>query len=517
MLKIKRQSRVPLRLARLIAGLMLFGVLVIQPMEVHSQDIGQDFGNIVNDILGNSTKDAGNVAKGILHGVEHTFNKTLKDITGNVISGLANCVAQDFNGVVDATNFFINQSGQYFFLTSAGLINLVQHGDLPKVRDITVAEYQWANAVLYHNTLPQIDKIKIFNFSKLDDQSHRFFTWPGVNQYIYMNLGDDGGFDHPMTYSSGSYTQPGEVFIHELAHAWQIGHYGREAMITRYFASGGNSHSSYKPDCSKGVNGSFPIEAEATMVDRTYANYYFGYKDSDYCDFQQKWVENNVLGGNSLDMLTADTQMRQHVQNFMQFFGSIPYDLPAHTTGSRVGGEGYFLLGSVPWSVLYYPLKYKTAYANWGEIRKKYNSLGAEHGVLGWPQTDIGNLRDSGSFQRFEGGLIYSTPRGTFYMSLTPIINTYGANNWEKGRLGYPISDFIPDPFGRVGVISGVQKFEHGIIKYNSAEGNPVVVLDFLANQLSPITNSQPQTQNKNISSPVPTKINQQPLLPKKK
>jgi uncharacterized protein with LGFP repeats len=228
------------------------------------------------------------------------------------------------------------------------------------------------------------------------------------------------------------------------------------------------------------------------MIDRTYANYYFGYRDDDYCDFQQKWVENNVLGGRSLDMLTADTVMRQHAQNLMQYFGSIPYDQPAHTTGSKVSGEGYFLLGSTPWSVLYYPMKYKTAYANWGEIRKKYNSLGAEHGALGWPQSDIVNLRDNGSAQKFEGGFIYSSPHGTFYMSLLPIINTYGVNNGEKGRLGYPISDFIPDALVRAGIISGIQKFEHGIIKYNSAEGNPVVVENYITPiQQPPVKNAQ--------------------------
>ena len=475
-----------------------------------------DIGDIVSGIFGDGGKKVGNAVTGILHGIEHTFDKTLKDITGNVIPDLANCVVQDFNGLGDATNFFINQTGQYFYMTSAGLVNLVQHGDLPKVRDIGDDEFRWANDKLFHGALQQSDKIKIFNFSKLDNQSHGFFTWPGVNQYIYMNLGDDGGFEHPMTYTSGSYTVPGQVFIHELAHVWQIQHYGRQAMVTRFFNSGGNSPASYIPDCSKGLNGSFPIESEAAMIDGTYGHIYSadGINPHWTClQFQQKWVENNVLGGRSLDALTIEVVMRQHAQIYQSFIGGIPAgQLPTYSNGN---GGGYFMLGNTPWSVLYYPIKYKKAYANWGEIRKKYNTLNAERGVLGWPQTDIGNLRDNGSFQRFEKGFIHSSSHGTFYMDITPIINTYGSNNWEKGKLGYPISDFIPDNLkqGTSLNFGGIQNFEHGIIRLTRQRGPNGAVIE---NAVAEFNNDK-KSSGTTLKNKIQTDINPQPLPPKKK
>ncbi len=471
-----------------------------------------DIGGVIDKILGNTVSGAGKGAQKILHGVMHTFDKAFKNINGEVISDLADCVAKDFNGIVDAAGFFVNESGQYFYETGGGLVNLVMHGDLPRVRDMTADEMAWADKWIYHGAIGSFDKIKIFNFTRLDNQSHRFFTWPGIGAYIYMNLGEEA-FSSPMNYidklSNGgsSYKIPGQVFIHELGHVWQIRHYGRQQMITRYF----NGGEDYHINCGKNENSSFPIEAEATMIDRTFALMMnASYSDTNMCPaFQQKWVEKNVLGGKTYEYYRADLLMRYKADDFKTFFGDVSKATPVHTTGSKAGGEGFFMLGSIPWSVVYYSIKDQKAYANWGEIRKKYNSLNSEHGILGWPQTDIGNLRDGGSFQRFEGGFIHSSTHGTFYMSITPIINTYGSNNWEKGPLGYPISDFIPDPnIHAASVVSGEQRFEHGVITYSSISGANLILNGTVVKNKEhlPIVNDKAKTQ-----------INPQPLPPRKK
>ncbi len=82
-------------------------------------------------------------------------------------------------------------------------------------------EVQFADAV-FQSTLP-LDRIVLTNMIGLGG---RPFTVPSVGNQILVNLGD--GFTAPTTYpgfGSGSATQaPGQVFIHELTHAWQIEH-----------------------------------------------------------------------------------------------------------------------------------------------------------------------------------------------------------------------------------------------------------------------------------------------------
>ena len=465
-----------------------------------------DIGGVIDKIFGNTASDAGKGAQKILHGVMHTFDKAFKNINGEVISDLADCVVNDFKGLGDATGFFINESGQYFYETGFGLINLIQHGDLPRVRDMTSDEMAWADKFIYHGAIGSYEKIKIFNFTKLDDQSHRFFTWPGIGEYIYMNLGEEG-FSSPMNYidklnnGKSSYKEAGQVFIHELGHVWQIRHYGRQQMITRYFGGG----SDYTINCSKNENSSFPIEAEATMIDRTFALIMDGsYSDPNSCPaFQQKWVEKNVLGGKTFDYYRAELLMRWKADELKTYIGDVSNAHPVATTGN---GGGYFMLGSIPWSVLYYSNKDQKAYANWGEIRKKYNSLNSERGTLGWPQSDIGFLANNGSYQRFEKGFIHSSPHGTFYMNLTPIINAYGSNNWDKGPLGFPISDFISDNKLRE-IISGEQRFEHGVITYNSIDGVAKVIIDGTVTKNKVIVpNGNDKTQTGTTNKRLPSK-----------
>lgn len=94
-----------------------------------------------------------------------------------------------------------------------------------------------------------------------------------------------------------------------------------------------------------------------------------------------------------------------------------------------------------------------------GEILRKYKALGWENSFLGFPTTNETVTPDGyGRFNFFEGGCIYYHPNlGTFAMPKM-ITEIWKKNGWEKGKLGYPISDEI------VKNNNSIQKFEFGAI-----------------------------------------------------
>lgn len=65
------------------------------------------------------------------------------------------------------------------------------------------------------------DRIVLTNMTR---EGNREFTIPSIGNTILVNLG--AAFDNPTTFArpDSLYTRPGEVFIHELTHAWQIEH-----------------------------------------------------------------------------------------------------------------------------------------------------------------------------------------------------------------------------------------------------------------------------------------------------
>jgi hypothetical protein len=468
----------------------------------YKDDMLSVFADLANSVAGDGkflVTLAGDVVKQTIHGVEHTFDQTV-----NGISGLTKCVANDIQGIADATGFFINQAGQYFYYAGMGFFNLIEHGDWPKTRTITQAEYNWANKLIFNGTLAPIDKIKIFNFSSYD--GHRFFTWPGIGDYIYMNLGD--AFDNPMAYTNAQncYAMPGQVFIHELTHTWQIWHYGPPKMAQRYFSEGGNAVANYLLNCPpNNVNSSYKIEQEATMVDRAFAEVYYQYLYpngtgcSSSCGFEKSWVEAKIRNNVPFDMATiAGFAMQKYVADnrLAPYVGDVGNANAAHSTGNGKDGDGYFLVGSIPWSVVYY--YNKQCYANWGDIRKKYNSVSAERGQLGWPQNQLGlGLRNGGSFQHFQHGSIYSIPGlGTFLVE-QPVLDEWGKQNWERGPLGYPVAD----------IAKSIQKFEHGYIQEN---------LEVVNNQLVWTATSHVYTKEEEAleKQGKSTLINPQPLPP---
>ncbi|WP_137722744.1 alpha/beta hydrolase-fold protein [Prescottella subtropica] len=94
-----------------------------------------------------------------------------------------------------------------------------------------------------------------------------------------------------------------------------------------------------------------------------------------------------------------------------------------------------------------------------GLIMDKYGALGYEAGWLGLPETSENKIKDNGRFNRFQNGNIYWSPAsGAWSVKNGPIFEAWAAENYENGRLGYPISDQFEIPGGIQ------QNFKHGVI-----------------------------------------------------
>lgn len=93
-----------------------------------------------------------------------------------------------------------------------------------------------------------------------------------------------------------------------------------------------------------------------------------------------------------------------------------------------------------------------------GRILESYNSHGAEQGKLGFPLSDELGVPDTvGRFNRFQGGMIYWTPRTDAHPILGGILETWSRQGYERSRYGYPTADPVD-----TGALQLRQSFEHG-------------------------------------------------------
>jgi uncharacterized protein with LGFP repeats len=77
-----------------------------------------------------------------------------------------------------------------------------------------------------------------------------------------------------------------------------------------------------------------------------------------------------------------------------------------------------------------------------GEIRVKWAQLGGHRGFLGYPVTDELACPDGvGRFNHFEGGSIYWRSDIGPHEVHGAIRDLWAKLDWERGRLGYPVSD----------------------------------------------------------------------------
>lgn len=188
--------------------------------------------------------------------------------------------------VIDATGTIIVQAygiGQALF-TDDGVI-------IPRYREITAAEYNWANAKIFNGNLPPKDRIIITNLLGFQK---RAFVWPTGARKILMNLGKKG-YENPPNMYLDQGCKPGEVFSHELTHVWQIHHtadinFTLNGLKTQLCDLRGNS--AYQVECGKSW-GQYNIEQQATLCEQCFLAREGGTENT--C--QETYVEVNIRKG----------------------------------------------------------------------------------------------------------------------------------------------------------------------------------------------------------------------------
>jgi hypothetical protein len=106
------------------------------------------------------------------------------------------------------------------------------------------------------------------------------------------------------------------------------------------------------------------------------------------------------------------------------------------TTPDTIGRFTHFQGGSIYWT------PELGAHEIHGAIRDKWANVQWERGYLGYPITDELTTPDTiGRYTHFQGGSIYWTPETGAYAIHKKIFEPWEKQSWEQGFLGYPISD----------------------------------------------------------------------------
>jgi LGFP repeat len=470
------------------------------------------------------------------------------DDVWDTVTDAANDVANLVKAAVDGTGEAVKDLGEtivvnngIFFVQCFGTIaTYLQTGNLPKVRMLSDYgnAYNIANSTIFMGSLPPVNKIIVTNLMSIDK---RPFTVPiktGNDVYILMNLGN--AFEDPLNYNMNGFT--GDVFIHELTHAWQIWHVDAlrlfmDGAVNQFKNTVISNQYSYSCD-GHNLTDSYNEEQQAMIVQLFYATLFYS-SNGVYnkggkitCGFEQQWVVQNILrnqpqGINDLFTATQQIIAASTDRTLAGYTGGvIDHTIAVPSNGNRVDGAGYFLPGKNNNSFFYYSNKTKAVTANWGPIRDKYTKAGYEFGALGWPEINEVLLPDAvGHFQRFNHGFIYWHPKHGAYVIPNKIFDAWKGTGWEKGKLGYPVSDYVQEPMNKFKQVTqyrekGYQKFEGGVIFYAVPD---VIAIAAIAgnNNYASISYGNPDrilaTDQAAISSVQPdgVEINPQPLPPK--
>ena len=103
-----------------------------------------------------------------------------------------------------------------------------------------------------------------------------------------------------------------------------------------------------------------------------------------------------------------------------------------------------------------------------GKNLERYAQIGYEKSVLGYPITNEVKIRDEGTYQRFQKGNIYHTPKYGSKIVHGSIFNKWGELKYENGPLRYPITDELvaEDQKGRY------SEFEFGTLYWSAKTGS---------------------------------------------
>ena len=171
-----------------------------------------------------------------------------------------------------------------------------------RTRELTDEEYRWANDEVYSGTLPPKDRIVL---TDTIGAQNRAFTFPRFDGKITLNMGPDV-FDDPRNSrvneqdGDGWTIRRGEVFIHELAHAWQIAHtpidlvFIADALATTACQVTGHNPYHYGP--AGPAYSSFNIEQQAQIVNEWFSGKKTGSVKDENSPYYQYIIRNIRTG-----------------------------------------------------------------------------------------------------------------------------------------------------------------------------------------------------------------------------
>ncbi len=415
----------------------------------------------------------------------------------NAVSDAADDVANFVKATVNGTGDALANLGESIIVDNGSIgvecfgviATFLQTGDTPQARMLSDSHYgnayNIANSTIFMNTLPPPDRIIVTNLMTVDK---RMFTIPiktGNTVFILLNMGK--GYDDPLNYNRNGFN--GDVFIHELTHAWQIWHNN----LLMLFADGAVNQfkntvisNQYNYSCDgHNLTESYNEEQQAMIVENFYSAMFFRpdlltkTRTSVPCGFEQQWVVQNILGNQPANMdarFTATEQiiMASSDKTLVGYTGGvIDHAIASPSNGNRLDGAGYFLPGKINNSFFYYSNKTKVTSANWGPVRDEFIKAGYEFGELGWPEMNETLLPDRvGFFQKFDHGYIYWSPKYGAHVVPNRVFGAWAATGWEKGQLGYPIADYVTENAPKTNnrftetAEKGYQKFANGVIFY---------------------------------------------------
>ena len=106
------------------------------------------------------------------------------------------------------------------------------------------------------------------------------------------------------------------------------------------------------------------------------------------------------------------------------------------------------------------------AHISGGVLRAAWGAQGWESGPLGYPVSAVNTAPNGAQSQGYQNGAIYWTATTGARISSGPIRAAWGAQGWENGPLGYPVTDEYPAAGGDV-----AQDYQGGRIEWSSTNG----------------------------------------------
>lgn len=159
--------------------------------------------------------------------------------------------------LVSAGTAWLLGPGMIFPALVAGVAAGAVTDALVAFRRMTASEITFADNGAFEGQVPY-NRVWLTNL----DNGGRKFTWPSIDGSILVNLGN--AYTSPTNFTDSSYQALGQIFIHELTHAWQIAH--------TFFTPGLACERLADPSYNYGPPGppfsSFTVEGQASLVDQ---------------------------------------------------------------------------------------------------------------------------------------------------------------------------------------------------------------------------------------------------------